>query len=93
WRVRVRQPVLGGVRREHGGAELDAVQRRRGVRAVLPGAVRPAEQPVVQAGRGRHRHRHQPVPGRLLQAQQRRRLVQPAAPAPGHVPAVLGEDR
>uniref|UniRef100_A0A453ISL3 Uncharacterized protein n=1 Tax=Aegilops tauschii subsp. strangulata TaxID=200361 RepID=A0A453ISL3_AEGTS len=92
-RLRVRQPVLDGVRDGHGGAEHVPLQRRGGVRGVLPGAVRPGQLPELQAGGDGHHHRHQPLPDGLLQAQRQRRLVQPAAQAPGHGAARVGAHR
>jgi hypothetical protein len=91
--VRVRELVPGGVRDGHGGAELDAVQQRRGVRAVLPDHVQPPGVAVVQEGRHGDGHCHQHVPAQLGAPQQQRRLVQPAAGALRHVAAGVPEDR
>ena len=90
----VREPVLVGVRDEHGGAELGAVQRRRVVRAVLPDRVRPpGRAAVVPAVEDGDHHRDQPVPAQLRPLQQRRRLVQPASHALRHGRARLAPDR
>ncbi|KAL5682945.1 hypothetical protein ACJX0J_009330, partial [Zea mays] len=93
WRMRVRQPVQRGVRRQHRGAEPDPVQRRRVLRAVLPHHLRrdASGRPVLQARQLHHGLRHQPVPGQLRAPQ--RRVVRPGAPPLRHVAAGVGEHR
>jgi hypothetical protein len=90
-RLRVRQPVQQRVRHEHGGAEHGAVQRRRGLRVLLPAALR-RRRAVVPAGH-HHRHGHQLLPAKLRPSQRRRRMVQPAAPALRHGRARLPPHR
>ncbi|KAM3409454.1 hypothetical protein ACQJBY_002016 [Aegilops geniculata] len=74
--VRVRHH--GGVRRGHGGAELDAVPGRLRVRDVLPDPVRESHG-LLQGLAGDHGDRDEPVPAQLGAGHQQRRLVQPAA--------------
>jgi hypothetical protein len=93
WRVRVRQPLRLRVRRAERGAERDAVQRRRVVRAVLHHLVRrvaPGRR-VLQARHVDHGLGHQPVPGQLRAAQ--RRVVRPGAPPLRHGAAGVGAHR
>ena len=88
--MRVRQPLRLRVRRAQRGAEPDALQRRRVVRAVLHHLVRrlaPGRR-VLQARHVDHGLGHQPVPGQLRAAQ--RRVVRPGAPPLRHVAAGVG---
>jgi hypothetical protein len=92
-RVRVRQPVQRGVRRQQRGAEPDALQRRRVVRAVLPHHLRRVTpgRPVLQAQQQHHGLGYQPVPAQLRAPQ--RRLVRPRPPPLRHVAAGVGAHR
>nr|ACF83923.1 unknown [Zea mays] len=82
-RLRVRQPVQPGVRREQRGAEHGAVRRGAPLRRVLRDQVRGAARvAVVPAREALHPgHGHQLLPAKLRAPLRRRRLVQPAPPA------------
>jgi hypothetical protein len=82
-RLRVRQPVQPGVRREQRGAEHGAVRRGAPLRRVLRDQVRGAARvAVVPAREALHPgHGHQLLPSQLRAPFRRRRLVQPAPPA------------
>ncbi|CAI0627211.1 unnamed protein product, partial [Linum tenue] len=82
----VREPVHGRIRNEDGRAEHDAVQRREGVRRLLPDRLRRHQgPPMVPAGNLHYDHGDQPLPAK--------RVVQPS-PAPlRHVPAGLPRHR
>jgi hypothetical protein len=81
-RLRLRQPVQPGVRREQRGAEHGAVQPGAELRRVLRDQVRgPARVAVVPPGEPLHPgDGHQLLPAQLRAALRRRRLVQPAPP-------------
>jgi hypothetical protein len=90
WRMRLREPVLDGLRR----LAQCCVQQRPVMRGVLQDHVRPRGGAVlVQAWRGGHRLCHQLLPAQLGPAQRQRRLMQPTAPALRHVPTGVGAHR
>ncbi|CAI0627217.1 unnamed protein product [Linum tenue] len=90
----VREPVHGRIRNEDGRAEHDAVQRREGVRRLLPDRLRRHQgPPMVPAGNLHYDHGDQPLPAKLQPPKRQRRVVQPS-PAPlRHVPAGLPRHR